>query len=227
MNPAVGFLFPGQGSQSVGMGKALFEAHSELKQVYAEMENEALRSGVDTLSPQYQEAINRAREAVLNKYGFTLEEYQEVKEKYLLVPKETKSVLTFMEESEAKLSEQIDTVARAIPSKEEIQAIAKDIFASTPPQIINKIVKEVEKPIKETVTFKEEYDDTEVKAKLKEFSERIENTPKIDLEALKEEFQDYIAQSFKKNINIMFPPHYCSITTPVFSSSSHTPCAPP
>lgn len=36
MNSAVGFLFPGQGSQSVGMGKALFEAHSELKQVYAE-----------------------------------------------------------------------------------------------------------------------------------------------------------------------------------------------
>jgi [acyl-carrier-protein] S-malonyltransferase len=36
MNPAVGFLFPGQGSQSVGMGKALLEAHSELKQVYAE-----------------------------------------------------------------------------------------------------------------------------------------------------------------------------------------------
>jgi [acyl-carrier-protein] S-malonyltransferase len=36
MNPAVGFLFPGQGSQSVGMGKALFEAHSELKQVYDE-----------------------------------------------------------------------------------------------------------------------------------------------------------------------------------------------
>ncbi|HET9845191.1 MAG TPA: ACP S-malonyltransferase [Nitrospira sp.] len=36
MNSAVGYLFPGQGSQSVGMGKALFEAHPELKQVYAE-----------------------------------------------------------------------------------------------------------------------------------------------------------------------------------------------
>src|SRR5688572_938793 len=36
MNPAVGFLFPGQGSQSVGMGEARVEADSVLKQVYAE-----------------------------------------------------------------------------------------------------------------------------------------------------------------------------------------------
>jgi [acyl-carrier-protein] S-malonyltransferase len=36
MNPAVGFVFPGQGSQSVGMGKALLDAHVELKQVYDE-----------------------------------------------------------------------------------------------------------------------------------------------------------------------------------------------
>lgn len=36
MNPAVGFVFPGQGSQSVGMGKALFDAHPQLKPVYDE-----------------------------------------------------------------------------------------------------------------------------------------------------------------------------------------------
>jgi [acyl-carrier-protein] S-malonyltransferase len=36
MNSAVGFIFPGQGSQSVGMGKALVDAHSELQQVYDE-----------------------------------------------------------------------------------------------------------------------------------------------------------------------------------------------
>src|SRR5678816_1077275 len=36
MNSGVAFVFPGQGSQSVGMGKALCEAHPELKQVYDE-----------------------------------------------------------------------------------------------------------------------------------------------------------------------------------------------
>lgn len=32
----IGFVFPGQGSQSVGMGKALYDAHSSLKSVYDE-----------------------------------------------------------------------------------------------------------------------------------------------------------------------------------------------
>jgi [acyl-carrier-protein] S-malonyltransferase len=36
MNSGVGFVFPGQGSQSVGMGKALYEAYPPLKQVYDE-----------------------------------------------------------------------------------------------------------------------------------------------------------------------------------------------
>jgi [acyl-carrier-protein] S-malonyltransferase len=36
MNSAVAFVFPGQGSQFVGMGKALCEAHPQLRQVYDE-----------------------------------------------------------------------------------------------------------------------------------------------------------------------------------------------
>ena len=36
MNSGVGFVFPGQGSQSVGMGKALCDAYPQLHQVYDE-----------------------------------------------------------------------------------------------------------------------------------------------------------------------------------------------
>lgn len=36
MNSGIGYVFPGQGSQSVGMGKALCEAEPRLKQVYEE-----------------------------------------------------------------------------------------------------------------------------------------------------------------------------------------------
>ena len=36
MTSGIGLVFPGQGSQSVGMGKALCEAHPSLKQVYNE-----------------------------------------------------------------------------------------------------------------------------------------------------------------------------------------------
>ncbi|HSN05337.1 MAG TPA: ACP S-malonyltransferase [Nitrospira sp.] len=36
MNSGIGLVFPGQGSQSVGMGKALCEAHPILREVYAE-----------------------------------------------------------------------------------------------------------------------------------------------------------------------------------------------
>lgn len=36
MNSGIGLVFPGQGSQSVGMGKALFEAFPDLKEMYDE-----------------------------------------------------------------------------------------------------------------------------------------------------------------------------------------------
>ena len=36
MNSGIGLVFPGQGSQSVGMGKALYDAHLTLRQVYEE-----------------------------------------------------------------------------------------------------------------------------------------------------------------------------------------------
>lgn len=36
MSPGIGFVFPGQGSQSVGMGKAFFEAYPDIRRIYQE-----------------------------------------------------------------------------------------------------------------------------------------------------------------------------------------------
>src|ERR1043165_2316804 len=58
MNSGVAFVFPGQGSQSVGMGKALYEAHPELKQVYEEA-SQVLGCDIAALTfPRHAETLN-------------------------------------------------------------------------------------------------------------------------------------------------------------------------
>src|SRR5581483_4002403 len=46
---AVAFTFPGQGSQAVGMGKALADAHDEAASVFAEVD-EALGEKLSTIA---------------------------------------------------------------------------------------------------------------------------------------------------------------------------------
>jgi hypothetical protein len=51
-----------------------------LKLVYSQLENEAMAAGIDPTSDEFEIVKNAAREAVLQKHGFTVEEYSAAKE---------------------------------------------------------------------------------------------------------------------------------------------------
>jgi hypothetical protein len=51
-----------------------------LKEVYAELEKEALQDGIDIFSEEFRTVRDQLRLEVLKRLGFTLEEYREAKE---------------------------------------------------------------------------------------------------------------------------------------------------
>lgn len=54
-----------------------------LKGAYAELEQEAVGEGIAITSPEYEKAVAAIREALLEREGFTLEEYRDAKASYL------------------------------------------------------------------------------------------------------------------------------------------------
>lgn len=78
-----------------------------LKTVYAEIEKEAIQTGIDITDPKYQILLDKARENILEKNGFTLDEYNQAKAELETTRKSEKST------SESKLDsvfEKIDMV---------------------------------------------------------------------------------------------------------------------
>jgi len=155
-----------------------------LKQVYKELEIEALKNGTDLMSPEYDVMVASAREAVLKKMGFTIEEYRTAKEE---ASEERKKLVPQYDEIKKRLDEM------KIPTSEEIAQIAEEIAKKIviAPQIINKIVKEikVERPpqvIKETIhtTERVEYDDLSLRAEMEYAMDGMEKVSK-DVESLK------------------------------------------
>ncbi len=134
----------------------------QIKLVESELEQEAIENGIDLMSQEYEDALIKAKQLVLEKSGFTYEEYKEIKERISSVSKA--GTLDFVDRTKAKLKELED---RHIPTLEEINEIVKSLIPKIPaPQIINKIVKVKEKPITKVVkekTIVKELDRTELK----------------------------------------------------------------
>lgn len=187
-----------------------------LKQVYAELEKEALAGGVDVFSPEYDELVANARLTVLANNGFTLEEYRAMREKVAGVSKEAMMDLMERTKEEIKSFKEIK-----IPTEDEIKAIARSIAEEfiKPPQITTQVIKEttVEKPqiIKETrvekIIEEKAYNDKPIVRDIEAIKKDLEAVPRVDAEALRTEFKEELSEFMKNlqyNIDILGMPDF-------------------
>lgn len=190
-----------------------------LKQVFKELEVEALKNGIDLLSPEYDKLVSMAREKVLKDNGFTLDEYREVKESYTGVSREAaleavQSAKKFMKDVRQEID---DLKSIYVPSEADIEDIAARVAAKhiKAPQIINKIVKEVHKPkiinrnVKETIKVK--YDDSALTKDIKELRRSlydVQQIKPIDESKLREDLKGYFSQTLQENINMLGMPDF-------------------
>jgi hypothetical protein len=186
-----------------------------LKELYKELEHEAMESGVSIFSETYKDMQAQVRMALLKKMGYTLDEYREAKDALSSNDNVAKKI-DEVNEGIALLEERVMEVEeRHIPDEEEISEIVERL--AKPPVVnnttIEKIVKEttVEKPIKETIIEREEYEDGPIWAEIGFLADRLENLPEPsepDYEELKEELRNDFADYFEHNINTLDMPDF-------------------
>jgi len=134
---------------------------------YDELEEEALRDGVNIVSSEYDQLITTVRDKILESQGFTLKDYRITKEK---VEGGSSSVVRqIAEETETKvnvLENHLRQKFEAIfnESMENIPSMVRDLVIEyrLPPQITNEIVKEITVP---QIT-KEEFSDEELQKEI-------------------------------------------------------------
>lgn len=192
-----------------------------LKEVYAEIEKQAISHGVDIFSEEYKTLIDKAREGVLNKAGFTLEEYRGIKDSYTSANKQ-------------KVNQEIEVISKKIEdiksiplpiilTKEEIKTIAHDVAKEyiKPPQITNQIVKEITKEItiekpkiiettRQTVV-KEKYNAKPLEEKISKLENKINSISipePVDIESIKSDLKLDFDKELKHNIDILGMPDF-------------------
>jgi len=185
-----------------------------LKELYAELEAGAIRSGVDIFGQEYEIARSRVRLALLVKMGYTLEEYVEAKERTVNEQKEKgRKLKNEIQKDILKTKQQVDKA----PTREEMEAIAKKYIKKpiVTNNTVNKIVEKttVEKPIykTETIVEREEYDDRYIMAEIGSLNDRLENIPSpesYDDEGIRDWVRDYFGEQFEHNINTLDMPDW-------------------
>lgn len=191
-----------------------------LKEVYKQLEAEALADGVDIFGEEFITVRDALREEVLKRLGFTLEEYREAKA--LVAPAKKIDVATQLENVATETSAIKESVQNLhIPDEEELLAKAKVIAEEVvkAPVIQNNIVERtiVEKPTHVHTTVKEtvnkEFDANPIYAELGYLNDRLDNLPPVPdvdskIEQLRSEMKNDFALNFEDNINTLGMPDF-------------------
>lgn len=189
-----------------------------LKEVYAELDKEALASGVDLFSQEFKDVQGALRLEILKRMGFTIEEYRQAKE--LVAPAKKVDVANQLAEVSGKTSQLESSMQNLnIPNEEELLAKAKQIAEEVvKPQVIqNNIVerKVIEKPtiIRETIkeTVNTPFDPNPIYAELGYIQDKIDNLPQVetpDIEKMKQDIRNEFMDYLDKNINVLGMPDF-------------------
>lgn len=191
-----------------------------LKELYAELEKEAIEEGVDIFSEEFIQVRDALRTEVLTRLGFTVEEYREAKE--LVAPAKKVDVAKQLEELSGKTSELESNVQNLqIPDEEELVQKMHEFAESVvkPPVIQNNIVERttIEKPtiVEKTIIETEEYDDAPIYAELGYLHDKLESIkmpeiPNVDekIEAVKAELKSDFMRELEHNINTLGMPDF-------------------
>ncbi len=189
-----------------------------IKEAYRELEVEAVDSGVDIFSDEFQEAKGQIRSKILAQLGYTEEEYKIISDSMVSATKQ--SVKRELQKTQAQI-EELQKVENL--TAEDVMKIAHSVASTyiTAPQIIHhhEIVKEitvkeptiVKETIVEEITKRVEYDPTFLLERLESFAKDIVDikaSQKVELDVFKEEFHNDFGENFNKNINIMDMPDW-------------------
>jgi len=190
-----------------------------LKESYKKLEEESMAENIDIFSPEYKNLQDKIREKILKNFGFTLEEYQTVKNEVETARK------TKLEEKDSQLKTVMEKVSAIIGAKGDkgdkgdigdkgnkgdkgdtgIQGLIgpQGLKGDRGEKGLDGRDGRDGRDIDEsTIGYLEEKIDSKIKSVKKEIPEPV------DIEGLKEFFRDDFHENFKKNINIMGMPDF-------------------